>query len=134
MINKLQHILFSQQADDTMSAHPDLVRCLVVADQHNRFVRVGTIETPQGTVFVACVFEHIDGADVLVGEPCIIKVVPKQHAPAHGVQYEQHILAAPVARAQFDANPIVSPYISYIGASYSQELVLAFHGPRPPTK
>jgi len=101
-----------------------------------------TVEKAAGTYVIGCVCERIDGIEVCVSEPRIIRFVARS--------VHQHLLAAPEVKALRKAilslpgpvgaalaashDYIVSPFYSHIPSLLSVDFVLASQGPRPPTR
>jgi hypothetical protein len=107
-----------------------------------RYLKVMTVEKAAGTYVIGCVCERIDGIEVCVSEPRIIRFVARS--------VHQHLLAAPEVKAARKAilslpgrvqdalagyeSLIVSPFFQVIPSLLSADFVLASQGPRPPTR
>lgn len=100
-----------------------------------QYVRVFKLQRPGAVMFVAVLMESLNGQEVSISEPKILKIVPvkAQFELAGSTAVKPAFAALPgsVSIPSPLSTPIVSPYVIIFG--YQESGILNHLGARPPT-
>lgn len=99
--------------------------------QTKRLVRLFTVEKATVKVVLAACFEIKDGVEVLVGEPRIVKIIPKKILALAGDVQSPFMLPGILTQVAHTTPAYKSPFVSVLFGNTQFVVNLA---PQPPTK
>ena len=96
-----------------------------------RHIRIIKGENAHAFIIAAVVVETREGQTVVVGEPRILKIIPKQGSTLPGRVTKTRALAGQIRKETIPQASLVSPYISFVYTSEKHDI--PWYYSRPPT-